>query len=151
VAAIAGQARAQAVSDSRVSDLLAQAKTQIVTAAPQAKGGALSQSVPGLPLTMDEAVAKALQLNIDLAVARLNPQVQDWGIAVSFGPYVPNVTATIGERSQTSRPGSQIGGGATVNTNATTAQHQALTDFPISLAAYLNDMTHAYQEYQQIT
>jgi outer membrane protein TolC len=119
VAAIAGQARAQTVSDSKVSDLLAQAKAQIATA-PQAPGQAASPAMPGLQLTMDEAVAKALQLNIDLGVARLNPQVSDWGISVAFGPYVPNVTATVGERSQTSRPGSQIGGGATVNTKTTT-------------------------------
>jgi outer membrane protein TolC len=119
VAAVAGHARAQAVSDSRVSELLAQAKAQ-TAAMPQAKGPGAGLAMPGLELTMDEAVAKALQLNIDLAVARLNPLVQDWAISVAFGAYVPNVSATLGERSITQTPGSQIGGGKTVNTKTTT-------------------------------
>jgi outer membrane protein len=118
-AVVAGQAHAQAVSDSRVAELLAQAKSQAGTA-PQAKSAGPGAMLPGLELTMDEAVAKALQLNIDLAVARLNPQVQDWAISVAFGAYAPNVTATLGESSRTSAPGSQIGGGATVNTKTTT-------------------------------
>ena len=35
--------------------------------------------------------------------------------------------------------------------NATTAQHQALTDFSTSLTTYLADMNRALEEYQQIT
>jgi outer membrane protein len=118
-ATVAGTARAQAVSDSRVAELLAQAQSQAGTAS-QAKTPGPGAMLPGMELTMDEAVAKALQLNIDLAVARLNPQVQDWAISVAFGAYVPNVTATLGESSRTQAPGSQIGGGATVNTKTTT-------------------------------
>ena len=119
VASLAGDTTAQAVSDARVSELLAQARAQAPTA-PPAKAPAQVAAIPGVGLTMDEAVAKALQLNIDLSVARLNPQVAELGISIAFGPYIPNITASLGENSRTSAPGSQIGGGATVNTKTTT-------------------------------
>jgi len=119
VASLAGDTTAQAVSDARVSELLAQARAQVPTA-PPAKAPAQVAAIPGVGLTMDEAVAKALQLNIDLSVARLNPQVAELGISIAFGPYIPNITASLGENSRTSAPGSQIGGGATVNTKTTT-------------------------------
>ena len=41
------------------------------------QAGALAPTGKAQDLTMDEAVAKALQLNIDLSVERLNPQLQD--------------------------------------------------------------------------
>lgn len=117
--AVVGTARAQAVSQAKVADLLAQARAQAGDApAPQA--GVAAPDAPRLDLTMDDAVAKALQLNLDLTVARLNPQLQDLALAQAFGAYVPVVSSTIGESSRTTKPGSQIGGGATVNTKTTT-------------------------------
>lgn len=119
VLAVVETPHAQAVTQAKVADLLAQAKTQTQTTA-QAQTGALISDAPRQDLTMDEAVAKALQLNIDLSVARLNPEVQDWALAQAYGVYAPTLSSTIGEQSRTTAPGSQIGGGAKVNTKTTT-------------------------------
>jgi outer membrane protein len=119
VLAVEGTPHAQSVTQAKVSDLLAQAKTQTQTM-PPAQTGAVTPNAPGLELTMDEAVAKALQLNIDLSVARLNPELQDWALAQAFGVYAPTLSSTIGEQSLTRAPGSQIGGGAKVKTKTTT-------------------------------
>ena len=59
---------------------MAQAKAQIQGQVPAPAGqqaGALAPTGKAQDLTMEEAVAKALQLNIDLSVERLNPQLQD--------------------------------------------------------------------------
>jgi outer membrane protein len=116
VLAVVETPHAQAVTQAKVVDLLAQASTQAQTM-PQAQAGA---NAPGLDLTMDEAVAKALQLNIDLSVARLNPQLQDWALAQAYGVYVPNVTATIAENNATTIPANRFGGGDTVKAKGTT-------------------------------
>jgi len=117
--AVGGTAHAQAVTQAKVIDLLAQAQSQVAAKSP-AQPNPAAQGGGMLDLTLDEAVAKALQLNIDLSVARLNPQVQDLALSQAYGVYVPNLSATLGERSSTTRPGSAIGGGSTVNNKTTT-------------------------------
>jgi outer membrane protein TolC len=115
--AVGGTAHAQAATQAKVADLLAQAKSQM-GGVPQAQSN--TPAAQRLDLSMDDAVAKALQLNIDLSVARLNPQLQDLALAQAFGAYVPTVSSTIGEQSRTTIPGSTIGGGSTVNSKTTT-------------------------------
>ena len=119
VLAVVETPHAQAVTQAKVADLLAQAKTQTQTM-PQAQTGAVTPNAPGLELTMDEAVAKALQLNIDLSVARLNPELQDWALAQAFGVYVPTVTATLAENNATTNPANQFLGGDQVTAKGTT-------------------------------
>lgn len=133
VAAGSGTARAQAVPQSKVFDLLAQAKAQVQQAsgqgvvAPSAQGqpGILGPTGPAQELTMEQAVAKALQLNIDLSVERLNPQVMDASLAAAFGTYVPTLSATLGEQSQTTNPNNSYGGGTLVNAKSTTYNFSA--------------------------
>jgi hypothetical protein len=36
---------------------------------------------PNVELTLDDATARALEKNLDIAVERLNPELQDWNIA----------------------------------------------------------------------
>jgi outer membrane protein len=123
VAVSAGPAGAQTTSQAKVIDLLAQAKaqTQGAVTAPGSQGAsALSPAGPRIDLSMDDAVAKSLQLNLDLSVARLNPQLQDLSIAQAWGVYKPTLNGTLGERSVTSNPGSSLGGGTTVNLKTTT-------------------------------
>jgi outer membrane protein TolC len=117
VAAIAGQARAQAVSEARVSELLSQAKAQIQAQtpakAPQGSGQAAA-SVPTTNLSLDEAVKRALDSNIDLVVGRLNPQIQNWTIAQTRGVYRPTLTSSFGDNFQRSQPTSQLSGGTSL-------------------------------------
>ena len=118
VAAIAGQARAQAVSEARVSELLSQAKAQ-VQAQTQTKAspgsGQAAVSVPTTNLTIDEAVKRALDSNIDLVVGRLNPQIQDLANAQTRGVYRPTLTSSFGDNFQRSQPTSQLSGGTSLS------------------------------------
>jgi outer membrane protein TolC len=112
--AVAGQARAQAVSDARIAELLVQAKTQVQAQQPQpAKGEPVG---PTQNLTIDEAVKRSLDSNIDLGVGRLNPQLQDLAIAQILGVYRPTLTSSFGDNWNRSQPTSQLSGGTSIST-----------------------------------
>ena len=125
--AVVGAAQAQPVTQAKVLDLLAQAQVGVTgAAAPQAGQPATTAPSQVIDLTQEDAVAKALKMNIDLSVERLNPQLQDLALKGAFAAYVPTVGATLGERSNTTRPGNIYSGGdvARVNTMTTTVQLQ---------------------------
>jgi outer membrane protein len=149
VAVSAASAQAQAPTQAKLVDLLAQAKVQVQGQAPATGGqaaGALSPAGPKVDLTMDDAVAKALQLNLDLSVARLNPQLQDLSIAQAWGVYKPTVNGTLGERSVSTQPGSQIGGGTTVNSKTTTYNFGATQGLKRTGGTFTANWTNTRQE-----
>jgi outer membrane protein TolC len=121
VLAVVCTTQAQVVTQAKVIDLLAQAQSNVTGAKPSPSGQPASTAPSKVvELTQEDAVAKALKMNIELSVERLNPQLQDLALKGAFGAYVPNVTGTLGQRSSTSRPGSIYGGGAIVNSQTTT-------------------------------
>jgi len=61
-------------------------------------------------LTLDEATARALDRNLDIAVERLNPQTFDFSIAALDATYRPTFTSNFGMRSQSQFPRSQTAG-----------------------------------------
>src|SRR5882672_8692924 len=61
-------------------------------------------------LTLDEATARALERNLDIAVERLNPQTFDFSIAALDANYRPTFTSNVGVRSQSQFPRSQTAG-----------------------------------------
>jgi outer membrane protein TolC len=61
-------------------------------------------------LTLDDALERALERNLDIAVERLNPQTFDFSIAALEANYRPNLTSTFGLRSQSQFPRSQTAG-----------------------------------------
>src|SRR5918999_98110 len=64
-----------------------------------------------VPLTLDEAVARSLERNLDIAVERLNPRTFDFSIAALNATYRPTVNSTLGSRSATTFTTSQTAGG----------------------------------------
>jgi len=126
VLAVVGTTQAQPVTQAKVLDLLAQAQSNVTGAKPSQSGQpAIAAPSKIIDLTQDDAVAKALKMNIELSVERLNPQLQDLALKGAFAAYVPNVGATLGRRNTTTRPGSTIGGGAIVNTQTYTYNFSA--------------------------
>jgi outer membrane protein len=118
---VAGTVFAQAAPQSKVLDLMAQAKAQIQGQVPTPtaqQAGALAPTGKAVDLTMEEAVAKALQLNIDLSVERLNPQLQDLSLMSAKGAYVPTATSTLTSNKSTTVPANVFQGGNSV-TNQT--------------------------------
>jgi len=106
----ASPARGQEVSDEKVRSLLAEARAQAqAPSGPQQQPAVDGRAV--VNLTMDEAVAKALDQNLDLSVARLTPQIQDFTVQQSRAFYTPTLTGQFGQRSQTSNPANIFGGG----------------------------------------
>jgi outer membrane protein len=119
LAAFAGTAVAQAVPEARVQELLAQAKSQVQQQAAQAAPAA-APAGQSVNLTIDDAVAKALDQNIDLTVARLSPQIQDLTLLGSKAAYVPTLTSTVGPQSRTTQSTNTLSGGQIVNSKTLT-------------------------------
>lgn len=61
-------------------------------------------------LSMDEAVALALENNLDLQVERISPQVQDLSVAQVRTGYTPTFTSNINWNDQTQPPVSLLAG-----------------------------------------
>ena len=75
---------------------------------------------PTIELTLDEATARAVERNLDVAVERLNPQIQEYNLERLRGLYRPVATSTIGHRAVVQPPTNQLNGGIIVqNDNST--------------------------------
>jgi outer membrane protein TolC len=61
-------------------------------------------------LTLDEAVARSLERNLDIAVERLNPRTYDFSISALQATYRPTMTSTVASRSATTFTTSQTAG-----------------------------------------
>jgi outer membrane protein TolC len=74
-------------------------------------------------LTIDEAVALALEQNLGIRIQRLDPQIQDVGVAQARSFWAPSLTSNFSKNSQTQQPTSSLSGGATsiLNSQVSTA------------------------------
>jgi outer membrane protein len=77
-------------------------------------------------LALEEAVAIALEKNLDIQVSRLEPQSVDLQIAGVRNLYKPLFSSTLGLRDQYQLPTSSLNGGTKVN-NGTTTYNFGLT------------------------
>ena len=68
-------------------------------------------------LSIDEAVALALEQNSDLQVDRIDPQIQDHSISIAKSGWTPIFFSQVTTRSQTNPPQDVFGGNQTAITN----------------------------------
>jgi outer membrane protein len=111
----------QPVSDARVKELMAQA--QGIVQGQIVQGQAAGQTAPTgrvVNLTMEEAVRMATDQNIDLAVARMNPKLQDLSLSATYGAYRPTLSSTFSRNVSTSAGTSTISGGSVIDTGTFT-------------------------------
>ncbi len=95
-------------SDAHVTELMNAALKQI-----QAPQGTVQQpQSPVVDLRLEEAVSRAMEQNIDLAVARLNPQLQDLSLAQTRAAYRPTLSGTFGDQKRSNQGTSTISGAA---------------------------------------
>lgn len=73
---------------------------------------------PTLSLSLDEAVKRALENNLDIQVAQFDPRASEESIRQAKGPYDPLATSNLSTRSQTQRA-TNIFAGAQEVTNET--------------------------------
>jgi outer membrane protein TolC len=71
-------------------------------------------------LSLDDATARALERNLELAVERLNPQTFDLNIARLEASYRPTFTSLFGVQSRIQPPTSTLNGGFIVDNDTTT-------------------------------
>src|SRR5579862_4957990 len=95
-ATLATPARAQQLSDGRIHELIKQAALRIANGAADVQQPApTSPTRPVVALTLDDAVKFALDRNLDIAVQRLNPEINDISVAKIRSVYKPLLTSTI--------------------------------------------------------
>jgi outer membrane protein len=136
-------------SEKRLADLLVHARQAYDaglrdTASPAAETQPAAQAVarPVIRLTPDEAVRRALENNIELAVERLNPLLQDLSLASVRGAYRPTVTSLVNMSSAMPLPTTTLVGGTrvkndTINVNAGVTQ--ALPWYGGTVTAFWNN------------
>lgn len=74
-------------------------------------------------VTLEGAVERALDRNLDLAVERLTPQTYDFALAGLDATFHPNLISTFGTRNQTTFTRSQTAGGDILTTDTLTANN----------------------------
>jgi outer membrane protein TolC len=74
-------------------------------------------------LSIDEAVALALEQNLGIRIQRFDPQISDVGISQARSFWAPSLSTNFSKNSQTQQPTSSLAGGATsiLNANVSTA------------------------------
>jgi len=124
-AATAHAQSAQSASDqARFDEIARSAAQQFATA--RAEGEQTRPTVPvttpgpNVELTLDDATARALEKNLDIAVERLNPEIQDLNLARIRASYRPTATSSIGHRAVVNPPTSQLNGGLIVQNDTST-------------------------------
>ena len=71
-------------------------------------------SGPQSDLTLEDAIARALERNLDIAVQRLNPQVVDLNLAQALSAYSPTFDTSLSTNSSTNPSSTQLDGGQRV-------------------------------------
>ncbi len=112
-AAVAAPARAQQMSEARIRELIKQAADRVAHGDVDAQQAtAPGQARPKVPLTLEDAVKFALDRNLDIAVQRLNPEINDIAISSIRSVYHPSLTSTVTSQSTTTPSTSTLSGGA---------------------------------------
>jgi len=84
----------------------------------------MGRALPPLPtdgslveLTLDEAIARALEMNLDIQAARLNPQIQENSLFSAQAAFAPTFSMTVGQNNSSQQSTSQLDGGIQTSTD----------------------------------
>jgi outer membrane protein len=116
VLVMSGAAAAQTTQAdaARTEDLIKQA-VERYAAGLEATRASAAQDVagaPAVPLTLEDAVRRAIDNNLEMAVERLNPQTFDFTLAALRANYKPVATSTLGRRDNVRPPTSLLNPGS---------------------------------------
>jgi outer membrane protein len=108
----------------RLSELARNAAQQFAAARAEVDqtrpAAGLATPGPNVELSLDDATARALERNLDIAVERLNPQLLEYNLARLRASYRPTATSTIGHRAVVQPPTNQLNGGLIVQNDSST-------------------------------
>jgi len=77
-----------------------------------------TQGAPLLDLTLDRAIQIALEKNLDLQVARINPLLQDFSLKQARAAFLPTLSGSFGQNHSSSQSTSALDGVTAVNRNS---------------------------------
>ena len=101
-------------------------------------------------LRLEEAVSLALEKNLDIQVAKLEPQSVDFQVAGFRNTYRPSLSTTLGTRDQYALPTSTLNGGTKVNNATNTYNFGVSQNVASSAAAYTVNWTNSRLETSNI-
>jgi outer membrane protein len=99
------------------------AESRTASSAEQTRPTVPPQPGTRVELTLDDAVQRALERNLDVAVERLNPQTYDFAVAALEANYRPTLNSNYGMRSATTFTRSQTAGGDILVTDTFTGNN----------------------------
>jgi outer membrane protein TolC len=108
-AILASPVTAQEPSKEHVKALIQQAMAQTQPGQPPS---AAAPQGPVVNLTVEEAVARALERNLTIASERLTPRTFDYSLAAAYASYRPTFSSTVSNQSQVNLPTSVFSGGS---------------------------------------
>jgi outer membrane protein TolC len=118
---ISTAASAQSGSEeARTEDLVRQALDRYATGLEKARQRTAQDAAggPAVPLTLEDAVRRAIENNLDISVERLNPQTFDFTLASLRANYKPVATTSFGRRDNVRPPTNLLNPGSpNVSTN----------------------------------
>ncbi len=94
------------------------------------------------PMTLQQAIDRALEVNLSLQSARLNPEIQDFNLQSAHAAFTPTLSSTFGFNNQTSQSTSQLDGGSSITNKRATFNTSLSKLMPFSggrLAANFNN------------
>jgi len=138
---ITAPASAQQTSEARIQELIRVAAARIASGQDVPPGQNAGVQTPSAPdtrpvarLSLDDAVKLALDRNLDIAVQRLNPQINDIAIASLQSIYHPTLTSQVFSSSRANPATNTIAGssvaGSSIDTNLTTYNGGVAQSFP---------------------
>jgi outer membrane protein len=86
-----------------------------LTAAMQTQAAQAQPTGAVRPLSIDDAVKLALEQNLGIQIQRIDPQIQDVGIAQARSFWAPTLTSSVSRQSQAQPSSSVFSGGARVD------------------------------------
>ncbi len=99
-------AQTPASDAARAEDLIKQAVERYTSAleSTRARNAQDPAAAASVPMTLEDAVRRAIDNNLEMAVERLNPQTFDFTLASLRANYNPNATSSIGRRDNVRPP-----------------------------------------------
>jgi outer membrane protein len=100
------------------------------------------EGVPMASMTLEEAIDRALENNLEIRAARLDPEIESYGLRAAEAAFNPTFSATLGHNNQTSASTSQLDGGTRITTERNTFNTQVTQPLPwygASLSANFNN------------
>jgi outer membrane protein len=116
--AVAQERDKDAVSAAHVRDLIQQAQQQIQPVPSVEQRAPFATAGPRVDVSLQDATQRALERNIDIAVARITPRLSDFSLAALEANYRPNLTSTVANRDLSQATNNQTQG----STNGTLNQ-----------------------------